>query len=306
MKYRTVIFISLFFSFYSFAYWEWTPKTGRWINPKYAVKDTPKEQFEWAEQLRKEGNTEGAILEHEKLLKHYSNSEYAASSCFILGEMYQSKGDNKKAFDYYQKIVDKYPSSPLLTKSIERQAKIAEKEIKKGSGWLFFKERKEERGEMLATVIENHPYAEDSAKRAIELGKFYLETKQYKKAKDVFSDITMKYTSPSILEEAHFYLIKTEFLSVPEVSTDIKQYAGVKKRIETFLALYKDSIHIDEVIKIKNKIMDNEAKKYFDIASFYEKSGKSDSARYYYKILAENYPETSYGKDASKKLRSNN
>ncbi|MCM8830075.1 MAG: tetratricopeptide repeat protein [Candidatus Omnitrophica bacterium] len=307
MKYKVIIFIFLLFCLHCFSYWEWTPKTGKWINPKYAVKDTPKEQFEWAEQLRKGGKIEGAILEHEKLLKHYSNSEYAPSSCFILGEMYQAKGDNKKAFDYYQKIVDRYPASQFLIEAIERQAKIAEEEIKKGSGWLFFKERKkEERGEMLATVIENHPYAEDSAKRAIELGKFYIETKQYKKAKDVFSDITMKYTSPPILEEAYFYLIKTEFLSIPDVSTDIKQYAVVKKRIETFLILYKESRYRDEVIKIRNRIMENEAKKYFDIASFYERSGKSNSARYYYKILAENYPETSYGKDASKKLRSNN
>ena len=32
----------------SFAYWEWTPQTGRWINPKYASKATPQEQYEWA------------------------------------------------------------------------------------------------------------------------------------------------------------------------------------------------------------------------------------------------------------------
>ena len=306
MRYRLILLLFMCLALHSFSYWEWTPKTGKWINPKYAVKDTAKEQFEWAEQLRKQGDINQALNEYEKLLKHYPDSEYAATSCFILGEIYQSKGDNKKAFDYYQKIVDRYPSSPYLMEVIKRQGKIAEEEIKKGSSWLFFKERKVERGEMLATVIENHPYAEDSAKKAIELGKFYLDNKQYQKAKEVFSGITMKYTEPSILEEAQFYLIKTEFLSIPEVSTDIKQYDGIKKKIETFLALYKDSIHRDEVMKIKNRIMESEAKRYFEVASFYERSGKTDSARYYYRILAENYPETSYGKDASKKLRSNN
>lgn len=306
MKYKALLIVFLFFCGYSFSYWEWTPKTGKWINPKYAVKDTPKEQFEWAEQLRKEGEINKAINEYEKLLKHYPDSDYAAPSCFALGELYKSIGENKKAFDCYQKIVDRYPSSPLLLDAIKRQSDIANEELKKGSGWLFFKERKVERGEMLATVIENNPYTEDAYKQAIKLGKFYLDNKQYQKAKDVFSDIIMKYTNPSVLEEAQFYLIKTEFLSVPEVSTDIKQYEGVKKRIDTFLAIYKDSKYRDEVIKIKNKILESEAKRYFEIASFYERSGKLDSAKYYYKILAENYPETSYGKDASKKLRSNN
>lgn len=306
MRYKIMVFLSVFFALQCFAYWEWTPETGRWINPKYAIKNTAKEQFEWAEQLRKEGNIDGALWEHEKLLKHYPDSEYAASSCFVLGEIYRSKGDNKKAFDYYQKIVDNYPASPFLMEVIRRQAEIAEEEMKKGSGWLPFKEKKTEKGEMLATVIENHPYAEESYKRAIELGKFYLKNKDYKKAKEVFSDITMKYTNPSALEEAHFYLIKTEFLSVPTVSTDIKQYEGVKKQIETFLVFYKDSKYRDEVIKIKNKILESEAKRYFEIATFYEKTGNKGSARYYYNIVAENYPDTDYGKEASKKFRSDN
>lgn len=306
MRYRFILFLFIWLTFSSFSYWEWTPKTGKWINPKYAVKDTPKEQFEWAEQLRKEGNTESALWEYEKLLKHYPDSEYAATSCFILGEMYQAKGDNKKAFEYYQKIVDKYSSSPFLLEVLKRQATIAEREIKKDPGWLPFKERRIEKAEMLATVIENHPYAEESARRAIELGKFYLKNKEYTKAKEVFLDITMRYTEPSVLEEAQFYLIKTEFLMVPEVSTDVKQYEGVKKRIETFLSLYQESKHRDEVVKIKNKIMEREAKRYFEIASFYERFGKMDSAKYYYKILAENYPDTGYGKEASKKFRSHN
>jgi outer membrane protein assembly factor BamD (BamD/ComL family) len=269
------------------------------------VKDTPKGQFEWAEQLRKEGNTESALWEHEKLVKNYPDSEYTASSCFIIGEIYQSKGENKKAFDYYQKIVEKHPSSSLLLDTIKRQAEIAEKEIERGSGWLLFKDRKVERGDMLAIVIENHPYAEDTYKRALELGKFYLENKEYKKAKEVFSDIVMTNANTSILAEAQFYLIKTEFLSIPEVSTDIKQYDGVRKKIETYLVLYNNSVYRDEVMKIKNKLAEKEAKRYYEIASYYERAGKQDSAKYYYRILADNYLETSYGKNASEKLYNN-
>lgn len=304
MKRKIVILVSMLFCIQGFAYWEWTPKTGKWINPKYAVKDTPKEQFEWAEQFKKEGNIDIAIREYEKLVKHYPDSEYAAPSYFILGEIYRSKGENRKAFDCYQKIVENYPASPFLLEVIRRQAEIAEEEMKKNPGWFPFKRNDTEKGEMLATVIENHPYAEGASEKALELGRFYLKNKDYKKAKEIFSDIIMRYTDSSVLEEARFYLIKTEFLSVPEVSTDIKKYEGVKKQINTFLALYPESSYKNEVLKIKNKVILNEAKVYFDIASFYERTGEKKSARYYYNIVAENYPDTDYGKEASKKLRS--
>ncbi len=50
-KWVWVLCIGLMWSFISttpsLAYWEWTPETGRWVNPKYAPKKTPQEQYAW-------------------------------------------------------------------------------------------------------------------------------------------------------------------------------------------------------------------------------------------------------------------
>jgi len=284
-----------------FAYWEWTPKTGKWINPKYAVKDTAKEQFELAEKYKEEGALEKAIREYEKLLKHYPDSEYAAQSCFCLAEVYQSTGDIRESFGYYQKIVDNYPQSPLVLEAVKRQSVMAEEQLKKNS--IKFIGRQEEKGDMLAKVVESHPYGEETPEKAMQLGSFYLEIKEFDKARDVFNGMVMRYTNPSVIEEAQFYLIKTEFLSTPEVSTDIKQYQEVKNRIDAFLLLYPDSSYGNEITSIRNQLSEREAKQYYEIASFYERTGKKDSAKHYYRILVDNYPETDYGKTAAKKLR---
>jgi len=284
-----------------FSYWEWTPKTGRWINPKLAVKDTPKEQFELAEQFRKDGQTEKAIREYEKLVKHYSSSEYAAPSCFALGEIYQQLGNSKESFDNYQKIVDNYPQSPLVLEAIKRQSAIAENALERHS-FRLLGPRKVEKGDMLATVIESQPYSDDSALKAFKLGRFYLDIKEYEKAREVFTTAADRYTDPQTVEEARFYIIKTDFSSIPAVSTDIKNYSEIDAKIKTFLSLYPDSRYRDEVVGIRSKLAEKEAKKYYEIATYYERSGKTDSAKYYYKIIAENYPETDYGKISAKKI----
>lgn len=284
-----------------FSYWEWTPKTGRWINPKFAVKDTPKEQFEVSEQFRKEGQIENAIREYKKLLKHYPSSEYAPAACFALGEIYQELGDKKESFEYYQEIVDKYPQSPLVLEAIKRQASIAEENLEKRSFWLLGS-RQKEKGDMLATVIESHPYSYDSAVQAIKLGCFYLDIKEYEKAEEVFTTTADRYTDPEIVEEARFYIIKTAYLSIPGVSTDVKRYKELNERIKIFLSLYPESKYRDEVIAIRNKVTNIEAKKYYEIATHYERAGKMDSAKYYYRIIAEKYPETDYGKISSEKI----
>ncbi len=299
---QKVFFVAFFLVALSgFSYWEWTPETGRWINPKYAVKNTPEEQFEWAEQFRTRGKTQAAIREHKKLLKYYADSDYAPRSCFILAEIFKESGNNKESFNYYQRIIDNYPQSPLVSEAIKKQSVIAEESLERQSFHLLDLE-KEKKGDMLATVIENHPYAEDSAQRALKLGQFYLEIKDYDRAVEVFTMMEERYTDPAIVEEARFYLIKTGYLLIPEVSTDPKAYNILKTKIENFLSLYPDGTHKNEVIEIRKHLAKNEAKRYFEIATYYERAGKKNSAQYYYKIIRDNYPETDYGKIAAGKI----
>ncbi|MEI6863356.1 MAG: hypothetical protein WCK38_03050, partial [Candidatus Omnitrophota bacterium] len=62
------------------AYWLWTPDSKKFVNPKYAVKDSPKEQYDWAMSFYEAKDYQRATAEFEKLTKNYEYSEYAARS----------------------------------------------------------------------------------------------------------------------------------------------------------------------------------------------------------------------------------
>ena len=76
---RKAIFISLFAGFMllgtapvpGFAYWIWTPKTGKWTNPKYSVKPTPKEQLRAAVEFYDSKKYQEAARECLRLIKYY-------------------------------------------------------------------------------------------------------------------------------------------------------------------------------------------------------------------------------------------
>lgn len=297
----------LLFSSVSFSYWEWTPQTKRWINPKYAVKDTPKEQFEYAEKFRKAGDIEKAIREHRKLLKHYPDSKYAPMSCFTLGEIYYNLGKYKKAFDYYQKIVDKYPQSPLIFKAIEKQSEIGEEYLYVKRKWKFpfAKFFQEDKGEFLEKTVNNSPFDRQAPERLYKLGVFYLDIKQYKKAENAFRRIIESYPGNPIVEKATFFAIKSEYLAIPEVNYDIDRFEKIEKEIDYFLSKYPDSIYKEDIINLKKKMEDEKAKRYYEIARLYERMGKKSSAVFYYKKLIKEYPETKYGKKAAGKIGSN-
>jgi len=307
MKKMKVCFLIFFvYSVYSFSYWEWTPQTGRWINPKYAVKETPKEQFEYAEKFRKSGDIEKAIREHRKLLKHYASSEYAPKSCFALGEIYYNLGKYKKAFDYYQKIIDKYPHSELIFKAIERQAEIGQEYlyVKKKWEFSFLSFLKEDKGEFLKKAVDNSPYDKEAPERLFRLGMFYYDIKKYGEAEEVFRRIVESYPDNPVIEKATFFAIKAEYKSIPDVNYDIEKLEKIEDEINFFINEYPASVYKEDLLKLKDEIENQKAKRYYEIARLYERMGKKSASLFYYKKLLEKYPETEYGKKSKSKIGS--
>jgi len=84
------------------AYWVWTPETKKFINPKYAVKDSPKEQFNWAMSFFEAKDYQRASIEFKKLTRQYEYSSYASKSQYYMGLSYEMMGKFYTAFLNYQ------------------------------------------------------------------------------------------------------------------------------------------------------------------------------------------------------------
>src|SRR3989338_11706230 len=86
----SVFMLAAIFSDAAQAYWIWTPETKKFINPKYAVKDSPKEQFDWAMSFYDAKDYQRAASEFERLTKHYEYSEYASRAQYYAGLCYEN------------------------------------------------------------------------------------------------------------------------------------------------------------------------------------------------------------------------
>lgn len=109
------------------AYWIWTPKTGKWVNPKNLPKDNPGEQFAFAKSFFDVHKYEDAKREFRKLLKAFPKSAEAAESQYYLGLTEEKQGKYYEAYQAYQMVIDKYPFSERIQEIIELEYKIAER-----------------------------------------------------------------------------------------------------------------------------------------------------------------------------------
>src|SRR5471030_289868 len=129
IMFRRNIFISIAFLFlfpsFSHADWIWTPETGKFINPKWAVKPTPDDQLEYAQSFRDQGNCKKAMSEYKKLIKAYPRAKEAPEAEFFTGQCLEDMNKPYEAYQAYQLVINKYPFSERAAQIVGLEYNIA-------------------------------------------------------------------------------------------------------------------------------------------------------------------------------------
>lgn len=289
----------------SFAYWIWTPKTGKWINPKYAVKDTPKEQMDWAMGFYEADERKRAISEFEKLITNYPNSIYAPLAQYHIGRSYEQIEDYYQAHLAYQKTIDKYPYNERVNEIIERQYKI-------GSMFLDGQKAKilgmeilpamDKAVEVLAQVVENAPYGRYADLAQFKVGEAYKNQEFYEEAVLAYQKLIDDYPNSPLREDAKYQIALCTYYVSRDPYYDQK---FTDRAIEEYEELIKKTSDIElnkEARETLNRLREKKAKSTFETAKFYEKIRHYESAIIYYKEVAENYSDTSIASEALEKM----
>ncbi|GEM_PF-1145881 len=289
----------------SFAYWEWTPQTGRWINPKYASKATPQEQYEWARGFYEAKDYKRAVSEYAKITKHFPHSDYAAKGQLGLAESYEGMGEYYNAFQVYQKLLDTYPSYAETDTIIERQYRI---------GNLFFEGQKrkflgfeilpsgDQAIEIFKKVVDNAPYGSYGEAAQYKIGECYKKLGKYAEAKEAFESAIRQYPDGEYADAARFQIA---FCTVKESKKSAYDQQATDQAItefKEFIRSHPQSESVDEAKAMIAELLDRKAEKSFQIAEFYESRRDLASAKVYYQEIITQYPESSYATTAKEKI----
>jgi outer membrane protein assembly factor BamD len=309
MKRAILIIFALFFCLSAtsnaYSYWIWTPKTGKWINPKSAAKPTPKEQFEYAKGFYDQKKYEDAKREFKKLLKTFAKSFEAAESQYYLGLIEQSQGNLYEAFQAYQKVIDKYPFSERIQDILEREYKIGEAfvagEKRKAMGVTLPVENPAI--EIFNKVIENSTYGPLAPKAEYKLGLVLKSLMRYYEAEDAFNKVITSYPDSEWVEAAKFQiaLCRQAISRGPDYDQGATQEA--KDKFQEFVRDHPDATLSNAAERNIVQLNEKEAESSYNIGIFYEKQKQYDSAKIYYNDIVNNNPNSPWASKALERLQ---
>lgn len=288
-----------------YPYWIWTPETKKFVNPKYAPKDSPKEQFDYAMGFYNSKDYKKAAAEFEKLIKHYEYSEFAANSQYYIGLCFENMGKLFVAYQNYQKALDNYPHNEKIDEIIAREFNIAGIYAGKANPKLMgvnIMTSLDRAAEIYKKVVENAPYGRFADEAQFNLGDTYKKAERFDEAIEAFQKVVDEYPSSPFAAKAKYESAYCAYRASLKPAYDSE---STQKAIRAFQEFSKDEVGRDLVMEADDtvrRLKDKAAEKSLLSAQFYEKQKHYASAIIYYKDILEQYPESSFAELARKKI----
>lgn len=287
----------------AFAFWVWTPETRRWINPKYAVKETPQKQLEYALEIAGQENYKKAEAEMRKLLKHYPKAREAADAQFYIAECEEKRGDFARAFQSYQMVIKKYPFTQRTDEVVKRQYDMASRLLEGGQKnekglWKKITASNVNLEEIFKQVIKNSPYGEYAAPSQYKIGLFLKEDGFLQEARDAFEKAANDYPDSEWAKAAQYQIALADAERSAQAGYDQKITQSAISEFKDFVQEYPDAELSQEARQHIGELRNKEAENNFMIAEFYERQKKYKAARVYYSMIVDEYQDTVWAKKA--------
>jgi len=294
----------------SIAFWVWTPETNKWINPKYAVKDTPQEQLEVGRSLYESKEYKGAIREFKKLIKYYPRAVQAPEAQYHIGLCLEEQGAVFKAFKEYQVVIDKYPFSELAIVIVQKQYDIGMQllEIANNRGKFIdaFAGADYNVIDVFKAVIKNAPYGDLAAPSQYKIGLYLQEKQLYQEARDEFEKVINDYPDSDWTKAAKYQIALADAQRSTDAQYDQRVTKAAVDEFDEFVEMYPDAELSQQAKEQIRQLREKEAENSFVVAQFYEKQKNYKAAKIYYQVVVDDFENSSWAPKSLVKIREMN
>lgn len=246
--------------------------------------------YQKAKQADDAGNTKKAIKLYDQTATRFPFAPSAAQARFRQAELLQQKGEVLDSFDAYDKFLSRFQGSGLYTTALNRQIAMAQSaadgEVKSSLLGIKTKLSLDKTVEMLGKVRDNAPKSAAAAKAQFTIGQLYEAKKKYKEAIAAYRQLVKDQPASPQAPEALFRIgvILTEEADRGNQSQGNLDLA--REAFNDYLIQYPGHHRNAEARKLEAGLGGRDLQRSYDIAEFYRKTGKIESAKVYYRDIA--------------------
>ena len=291
----------------------WKKMTGRGPNEQVARRALAE-----ADALYRKGSYATAISKYKVVIDRWPDSAIEEDAMWQLAECYFFTDQYPKAEDAYDELVRKYANTRYLDRIAQRQFVI-------GDYWLKL-DQKHGYWTLVPNVVDRSRPLFDTGGRALKTfdhvrinsprgpladdslmaqGNAHFLNRQWLDADYFYGLLRSEYPDSDFLLEAHLLGLQSKLRSYQGPAYEGGVLDEAEILADQTLVQFPDQLAGEDeqrLMKTRARIAEQQAKRHFNRASFYEKGEHYAAARIYYGLVARDYPTTSLAPDALAKL----
>lgn len=243
--------------------------------------------FQKAKQADDAGKSGKAIKLYDQVATKYPFAPSAAQARFRQAQLLEQQGEVEKSFAAYDQLLKRYQGSGLYTTAYNRQVAMAqaaaEGDVKSSMMGLKTKLSLDKTVEMLGKVRDNAPKSAAAAKAQFTIGQLYEGKKKHKEAIAAYRQLVNDQPNCA---QAPTALFRVGVILMEEADRGNQNQANLDLAREAFndyLIQYPGDSKNAEARKLVSNLGGRDVQRSYDIAEFYQKTGKNESAKVYYR-----------------------
>lgn len=273
--------------------------------------DAPKAQelYQKGQAEEQKGDRKGAAKVYDDLALRYPSFSQADESSYKAGQYWEQLSEPRKAFQSYQYYITTYRNGRNYKSALERQSAIAfmaaRGDLKDSFLGLKTEPEYAEVVGMLQNVRDNAPASDLAARCQFAIGTYSERKEKLPQAAQAYFKLVDAYPSHSLAPEANLRAGKVLAGFSESGNQNSSNLQQAKNTLKDLIQQYPSSSQAQEARKLLSQIDGLDVQRTYDIAEFYEKKGKWDSAKYYYQeVLDKALKGSDYHNRAQERLNS--
>ena len=245
--------------------------------------------YQKAKQADDAGKAGKAIKLYDETATRYPFAPSAPQARFRQAQLLEQQGDIVKSFEAYDKFLSRFQGSGLYSTALNRQIAMAQSaadgDVKQSLLGLKTRLSLDKTVEMLGKVRDNAPKSAPAAKAQFTIGQLYEAKKKSKEALAAYRLLVRDQPNSAQAPEA---LFRVGLILTAEADRGNQNQANLdlaKEAFNDYLIQYPGHSRNAEARKFIANVGGKDLQRTYEIAEFYQKTGKLESAKVYYRDI---------------------